>query len=1199
MSIFKETFQEFVFNQLKIREASIDPNSDRLGISKATLKNNSIVPLPAGAFYTNTTSKQCIIRMSSGADLKEDNDLLDLEDYSRQSLLDEGLAIRYMLEGGIPTKDVDFSGYSPGQEITVTDGNGNIISQENVKLIESAPRGRANKQFAKGGKSDVAQYGATYGDPWIRSNASVGQANDGFGIVPMPGIIDAEIRTKTAYGSLRDAKINFVCHNRRQLDVLETLYMRPGMPILLEWGWNPYLSLSGNSIMKQEYFPYLWEWFNKEQNINNLNKIIHNRVKASGGNYDGFIGYVKNFEITSRPDGGYDCTTELAAMGEVLEGLKGKSNGFTLKEENGEKNVEVDNLEFILIMLREWAEIIDVIEYIENYQNNVKYSFLNIENNFLFTPNLAKFIQLVNDKIVPELGKKQFSEDIDFLKEQENLIDGNKLNDKTKRGVVYLKKILDPYILYKGESLGLTGQDKNMSRSAEYYIKWELLAIFLNKLVFETYQEGTETSPLTEITWIDEVEPSNGDKKNPLRYSKYSFANDSNVEIRLDSYIDSYGRFTSLGYSEFEKVDISNLMDMSVDPSICLLPHQLDNFNFKTPPVKSAYKQDAVNARNKQRIIEIDNKRNISDIFINLDHLLKRYKETRYKGDEINENFNLFTFLQTIWEKDINNACVDLHNFTIHTEKTKSNLIRIIDMQQDNILPDDLYEFQTHGNKSIVRDFNYNTTIDSKLSATVSIASQSPNSISDLDAVSFAAFNKNIKYRFFKEEIEETAQNRDKKSKKYDKDLEKLEAMLSFLYNYKKEMLRGAYGSKLDSTARNEEKLPVSTAKKYIKSIESLIISLKSRYSETEESENIYKGYRKKSHHPFNIGKSTVIPLKFNAQIDGIGGLVIGNVFKVSPKFLPRGYQGKDIAFAIMTENQTITAGQDWTTDFSGQLILLDLPKGGEWDDLKIIQQANTPGIKKDISYYNYTDENIYSSQAVADSSLPFTDIEDEVFLKVNSNINIRIEPYLNYETPFNDNIIRIITNEPIGRILGIVLNKIQAPPIESAIRLISGTGEQIITSDDKSTLQWRTETDYEDKKFEVVYKDSSYPVYIVNTHNTPKIKDTTLKEGPPYYQQRFVNVKDFEKGDYYWIPEGVPWAYKKPIRWMWYLIKFEDDINFQEQSDNNDDWDDVKDPNKNTQYTLKNGETIQGGVNGVKIGWVREDILMSYEFAV
>jgi hypothetical protein len=190
-----------------------------------------------------------------------------------------------VFEGGIPSKDIDFVNNR---------GNDKGTPKNPIKII---PRGRGTRQFTRG----TQDYGSTYGDPYIRSDAK-----DGYGIVPMPGITDAEIRTKTAYGSLRDAKINFVCHNRRQLDILDALYMRPGMPILLEWGWDPYINNEGK---RESYFPYLWEWFDKNQTINKLNTIIHERINISGGNYDGFIGYIKNFEISSRPDGGYDCTT--------------------------------------------------------------------------------------------------------------------------------------------------------------------------------------------------------------------------------------------------------------------------------------------------------------------------------------------------------------------------------------------------------------------------------------------------------------------------------------------------------------------------------------------------------------------------------------------------------------------------------------------------------------------------------------------------------------------------------------------------------------------------------------------------------------------------------------------------------------------------------------------------------------------------
>ena len=73
--------------------------------------------------------------------------------------------------------------------------------------------------------------------------------------------------------------------------------------------------------------------------------------------------------------------------------------------------------------------------------------------------------------------------------------------------------------------------------------------------------------------------------------------------------------------------------------------------------------------------------------------------------------------------------------------------------------------------------------------------------------------------------------------------------------------------------------------------------------------------------------------------MDGIGGIVIGNVFKVQKDRLPKGYQGDEIAFVVMTENQKITSGQDWTTDITGQLILLDIPK----EKIELIIEESTP----------------------------------------------------------------------------------------------------------------------------------------------------------------------------------------------------------------------------------------------------------------
>ena len=50
---------------------------------------------------------------------------------------------------------------------------------------------------------------------------------------------------------------------------------------------------------------------------------IHFRRQSSQGNYDGIIGLCKNFSYSARPDGGFNCTTELMAVGETVSSVKG------------------------------------------------------------------------------------------------------------------------------------------------------------------------------------------------------------------------------------------------------------------------------------------------------------------------------------------------------------------------------------------------------------------------------------------------------------------------------------------------------------------------------------------------------------------------------------------------------------------------------------------------------------------------------------------------------------------------------------------------------------------------------------------------------------------------------------------------------------------------------------------------------------
>ena len=128
MSIFKESFQPYVFNQLKIREQILSgqttssigrfgrapveyEGSDPTTKQKVTQK----VTLNEGSFFVNTVQRQCVIKMSSGVNLDDIPEnivneetgeeeskyaILDGGEIENEELNGSGLAKRYILYGG-------------------------------------------------------------------------------------------------------------------------------------------------------------------------------------------------------------------------------------------------------------------------------------------------------------------------------------------------------------------------------------------------------------------------------------------------------------------------------------------------------------------------------------------------------------------------------------------------------------------------------------------------------------------------------------------------------------------------------------------------------------------------------------------------------------------------------------------------------------------------------------------------------------------------------------------------------------------------------------------------------------------------------------------------------------------------------------------------------------------------------------------
>lgn len=159
-----------------------------------------------------------------------------------------------------------------------------------------------------------------------------------YGFVPPPGIISATVRSLNR-GSLREATINLVCHNVRQLQIIDTLFLKLRYSFLLEWGHTTYFDNSGNLIGPNEV-PNMSETFLKDYQHDQytLLKDIELERENSGGNYDAFWGVLKNFTWELTPNGTYNITLVGISTGDVIESFKINSNvtpTTTFKDENG------------------------------------------------------------------------------------------------------------------------------------------------------------------------------------------------------------------------------------------------------------------------------------------------------------------------------------------------------------------------------------------------------------------------------------------------------------------------------------------------------------------------------------------------------------------------------------------------------------------------------------------------------------------------------------------------------------------------------------------------------------------------------------------------------------------------------------------------------------------------------------------------
>lgn len=204
----------------------------------------------------------------------------------------DGLARNWVLQGGT-SKDIE---------------SGDIASlfAADIDPLQEGLGRLSETQLRKG-----IGYDGAYGLGGIRAQ----------GYRPMPGITSMKIQTAGKAGSLRYATVDFKVWNRNQLDIIDTLYLRLGYTMLLEWGNAQYYETAESvELIRDNYGTDKFFLGNTNKDV--VQYDITRRVIDSNGNYDGMLGLVTNFDCSFNQEGGWDCSIKLIGLGSIMESQK-------------------------------------------------------------------------------------------------------------------------------------------------------------------------------------------------------------------------------------------------------------------------------------------------------------------------------------------------------------------------------------------------------------------------------------------------------------------------------------------------------------------------------------------------------------------------------------------------------------------------------------------------------------------------------------------------------------------------------------------------------------------------------------------------------------------------------------------------------------------------------------------------------------
>lgn len=664
-------------------------------------------------------------------------------------------------------------------------------------------------------------------------STTTGREEHRLGIRPMPGITGIDVKTKSAYGSLMEATVNFVCWDIKQLEELELLYMRPNYSVLLEWGWLPYLA--GGSLKTSAPFnrTVLAGGATKEA----IWKDLYNASLNSGGNYCALYGFVKNYSWAARPDGGYDCSTTLITMGEILESLK--VNHVPTNTNLAEKGL---------------FGKADAENFKKDGPLNKAYQ------RSLLAGMVYEMYVIMKD--VNSISSKTAKSDLGYnFYCYEFKSEGNTATS--------------------AEGEGEAKPETFVSEPINVYIKLKDFISAFNKYIL--LSDGT--SPIVEVSLTEGFQHQTPGKDLLCLGHPYQISMDPTVCLINNTTFASSITATATaaggdaGEGASEAGNTANEV-ISGMPAGDIFPKEVNGGYFGT----------------------------IGNIYVNLAYLYTLIIDDGMASQDKTEKkeINALDFLKSMMS-GINASIGNLANFDIHVDPTDS-IARIIDVNYvDTETKANAYAnaflLEMHNTRSTVRSYKLESQIFPEQSAVVAIGAQAKGGALGTGDNTLIDFNQNLEDRIVKrKELPPAVPTPNDGSQ-----LENLKTNLTTIAEYFTSLDDGNAVTRFFGGGATFDK---SKASQYTNALKDIIV-----YTRTLTADK--------------NNNTAIIPTKLSIEMDGIGGIIIGSIFKIPADILPRGYKGTGgvgalIGYLVTSVAHSIGSDNDWKTTLGAQFIILE-----------------------------------------------------------------------------------------------------------------------------------------------------------------------------------------------------------------------------------------------------------------------------------